>query len=94
MDPHRPGHGRGDPRHGPLRTRHPLPGATAPDEARILHDGESVGSLYRQRDILAPGKSFYVIHLDEDWRGPIRVHDRARVRDTILDRIETHPFWG
>ena len=67
---------------------------TAPDEARILHDGEFVGSLYRQRDILAPGKSFYVIHLDEDWRGPTRVHDRARVRDTILDRIETHPFWG
>ena len=68
--------------------------ASRSDEARILHHGEFVGRLYRQRDVLAPGSFYYVIHLDEDWRGPTRVHDRARVRDTILDRIETHPFWG
>ena len=49
----------------------------APDESRIYHDGNRVGDIYRQPDCLEPGAHYYVVHLDEDWRGPVRVHDRA-----------------
>ena len=34
------------------------------DEARIHDaDGDYVGDLFRQRDVLEPGEHFYVIHL-------------------------------
>ena len=59
----------------------------APDEARILADGEHVGDVYRQPDILYPGRNYFVIHLDEDFRGPVRVHDRSRIREVAAERI-------
>ena len=45
------------------------------DEARIYDaEGDYVGDLFRHPDILHPGSSYFVIHLDEDPRGPVRVH--------------------
>ena len=62
------------------------------DEADVLADGEYVGGLYRQDDILHPGTVFYVLHLSEDPRGPVRVHERHRVRATARQLLETHPM--
>ena len=46
-------------------------GRASADEARIYQDGDHVGDLYRQRDILEPSSSYFVIHLDEDPRGSV-----------------------
>ena len=62
------------------------------DEARIYLDGEYVGDVYRQDDILKPGAVFYVVHLDEDSRGPVRVHERTRIREVTENRVRTHPL--
>ena len=64
----------------------------ADDEARILADGEYVGDLYRQRDILSPDAVLYIVHLENDARGFVRVHERHRVREVAIERIRTHPF--
>ena len=64
----------------------------ADDEARILADGEHVGDLYRHPDILSPGNVIFVVHLDEDPRGFVRVHERHRIREVAAERIRTHPF--
>ena len=66
----------------------------SPEESRIYHDGDSVGDVYRQDDILNPGSHYYAVHLDEDFRGPVRVHDRARIREVAEQRIRSHPFYG
>ena len=66
----------------------------APDEARIYHDGDHVGDVYRQEDVLSPGSHFYVVHLDEDPRGPRRVHDRNRIREVTERLVLSHPLWG
>ena len=41
----------------------------SPEEPRIYHDDDYVGDVYRQDDILNPGSHYYVVHLDEDFRG-------------------------
>ncbi len=64
------------------------------DEARIYQDGEHVGDLFRQRDILNTASSFFVIHLDEDPRGPVRVHQRDRIREVTRERLGSHPLWA
>jgi len=64
-----------------------------PQESRIYADGEHVGDVYRQDDILAPGRVFYVVHLVEDPRGPQRVHDRGRIREVARRRLASHPLW-
>ena len=61
-------------------------------EALIVADGETVGGLYRRTDILGGG-TVHVVHLDEDWRGPVRVHERHRIREIAEERIRTHPLW-
>ena len=66
----------------------------APHESRIYLDGEPVGEVCRQDDILDRGARFWVIHLDEDWRGPQRVYDRNRIRDVARRLVSTHPFYG
>ena len=66
----------------------------APDEARIVLDGDHVGDVYRQDDVLLPGSHFYVVHLDEDPRGPRRVHDRNRIREVTERLVLSHPLWG
>ena len=64
-----------------------------PTESRIFADGEHVGDLYRQPDILYPGRHYFVIHLSEDPRGPRRVHDRSRIREVAQTLVDTHPFF-
>ncbi|MXW19741.1 MAG: hypothetical protein F4Z95_02950 [Gammaproteobacteria bacterium] len=65
-----------------------------PRESRIYQDGDCVGDVYRQDDILNPGSHYYVIHLTEDGRGPKRVHDRRRLREVAQRMLDTHPFYG
>ena len=64
-----------------------------PHESRIYHDGDHVGDVYRQADILERGSHYYVIHLTEDGRGPVRVHERSRIREVAAQLIATHPLW-
>ena len=64
----------------------------AADEARIYQGADHVGDLYRQPDILNPGAHCYVVVLDEDPRGPCRVHDRARIREITEQRLLSHPL--
>ena len=65
----------------------------ADSEARI-HDADSdyVGDLFGHPDILKPGEYFYVLHLSEDPRGPVRVHERSRVREVAQRLLDTHPL--
>ena len=63
------------------------------DEACIFHDGDHVGDLYRHPDILNAGRHYYIVHLSEDPRGPIRIHDRAHIREIAAHRVRTHPLW-
>ena len=65
----------------------------APDEARVYLDGQHVGDLYRHDDILTPGAVYYVAHLHEDPRGPVRIHQRARIREITEQRVRSHPLW-
>ena len=66
---------------------------TKPEESRVYFNGDLVGEVHRQGGILNPGSHFYVAHLDEDPRGPVRNHGRARIRETVGRRILTHPAW-
>ena len=65
----------------------------APDESRIYSDGDHVGDVYALDDILAPGRRYFVIHLDEDPRGPRRIHERRRVREVAQSLVDSHPLW-
>ena len=62
---------------------------TLPDHAHMYHGEELVGEITRQPDLLNPGAWFYVIHLFDDMRGPVRVHDRKRIREVTEQRIRT-----
>ena len=65
-----------------------------PHESRIYDaDGDCVGEVHRQPDILNPGKHYYVIALDEDPRGWVRVFDRSQIRDVALERLSSHPYY-
>ena len=64
-----------------------------PHESRIYDDGDCVGEVYRQPDILKPGAHYYVVHLSEDYRGPVRVQERFRIRDVAQRLVDTHPLW-
>ena len=64
-----------------------------PDESRIYDaDGDHVGDVYAHDDILDPGARVYVVHLSEDPRGFVRVHDRSRIRQVTEERLRSHPF--
>ncbi len=65
-----------------------------PRESRIHDaDGDHVGDVYRQDDILAPGSVFWVVHLHDDPRGPRRVHDRHRIRHVAQSLLHSHPLF-
>ena len=65
----------------------------APDESRIYDaDGDYVGDVYAQDDVLIPGSRVYLVHLSEDPRGFVRVHDRACIREVAEERLLSHPF--
>ena len=66
----------------------------APDESRIVLDGDNVGDVYALDDPLHAGARYFVVHLDEDPRGPCRVHDRNRIREVTERLVFSHPFWG
>ena len=64
-----------------------------PTESRIYDaDGDHVGDVYADDDILRPGRRVYLVHLDEDPRGWATVRDRARIREVAEQRLLTHPF--
>ena len=66
-----------------------------PNEARILDNEDAyIGDLYRRPDFLKPDAHYYVVHLHEDPRGFVRVHDRRQVRAVTAQRIATHPYWS
>ena len=63
------------------------------DEARIYDaDGDYVGDVLRQPDILEAGRHLFVIHLADDPRGWVRVHDRSCIRKVAQHRLDTHPL--
>ncbi len=64
----------------------------APDEVRIYRDGQHVGDIFKDEDILAPGQFHYLIWLAEDWRGWKRVTERSELRETVERWVETHPL--
>ena len=64
-----------------------------PYASRIYDAGDCVGEVYRQDDILNPGQHYYVVHLSEDCRGPVRVRERGRIRDVAQRLVDTHPLW-
>ena len=63
-----------------------------PEESRIYQDGTIVGEVYRQEDVLNAGRHYYVIHLSEDYRGPVKVHERHRIRAEAQRLVDTHPL--
>ena len=65
----------------------------APDESRIYVDGDHVGDVYALDDLLREGARHFVVHLDEDPRGPCRIDDRDRIREVTETRIRSHPLW-
>ena len=67
---------------------------TAPDEVRIYRDGAYIGDIFKDEDILNPGKFHYLIWLAEDWRGWKRVTERSQLRAATERWVETHPFYG
>ena len=66
----------------------------APDESRIYRDGDRVGDVHALDDPLRKGARYFVVHLDEDPRGPCRVHDRNRIREMAECLVLSHPLWG
>ncbi len=65
----------------------------APHESRIYEDGECIGEVYRERDILNPARHHYIAWLTEDPRGSVRIHDRSRIREIVEARARSHPYW-
>ena len=63
------------------------------NEARVYQDSDYVGDVFRHDDILNAGEVFYVVHLSEDPRGPVRVHERHRVREVARHLLDTHPLF-
>ena len=64
----------------------------APDESRIYDGaGDHVGDVYARS--AGAGARYFVVHLEEDPRGPIRVHDRDRIRAVAESRVRSHPLW-
>ena len=54
----------------------------APDEVRVYRDGDYIGDIFKDEDILNPGRFHYLIWLYEDRRGWKRVTDpRPAPRD-------------
>ena len=66
----------------------------APDESRIYRQGEHVGDVYALDDLLRAGVRYFEIHLQEDPRGPVRVHDRNRIREVTERLVSSHPLRG
>ena len=66
----------------------------APDESRIFLEGDLVGDVFALDDPLHAGGRYFVVHLDEDPRGPRRVNERSRIREVTESLVRSHPLWG
>ncbi len=66
----------------------------APDESRIYRDGDHVGDIHAFDDSIRPGRRVFAIHLDEDPRGLVYLHDRTRIREVAGHLVLSHPLWG
>ena len=67
----------------------------SPEHSNIYDDdGDFVGEVYSQPDILNPGARCFVVHLIEDPRGFVRVHERSRIREVAQQRLDSHPYWS
>ena len=65
-----------------------------PEESVIRDaDGDRVGEVHRQPDILNPGKHYFIVHLYDHPRGYVRVFDRSRIRDVAQERLDSHPWY-
>ena len=64
----------------------------ASDEVRIYRDGQHIGDIYKDEDILEPGRFHYLIWLTDDWRGWKRVTERGKLRETVERWVDTHPL--
>ena len=63
------------------------------DVSRIYDTGGAyVGDVYAHDDILEPVRRVYLILLEDDHRGWVRVYNRARIREVAEERFRTHPF--
>ena len=87
----RPQQSKGSTRMGRYRTDLTFRRIT-PEESRIYRGGAIVGEVHRQEDILNAGRHYYVIHLSEDHRGPVKVHERDRIRAEAQRLVDTHPL--
>ncbi len=65
-----------------------------PHESRIYSAADHLGNVYRQDDILVPGRVVYVVHLHDDPRGPQPVRERHRIREVAQFFVDTHPLWS
>ena len=65
---------------------------TSREEARIYVGDDYVGDVFAYDDLLHPGTRVFEIHLFEDYRGPRRLHDRSRVRETAQRMVDTLPW--
>ena len=61
-------------------------------DLRIYLGDSYVGDVYAYDDTFRAGARVFEIHLDEDWRGPRRVHDRSLVRKTAQRMVDTLPW--
>ena len=65
---------------------------TSPEESRIYAGqggGDYVGDVFAYDDTFRENARVYEIHLIEDSRGPRRVHDRSKVRETAQRMVDT-----
>ena len=62
---------------------------TSPEESRIYVGKDYVGDVFAYDDTLREGARVYEIHLESDHRGPRRLHDRSRVRETAQRMVDT-----
>ena len=65
----------------------------SPGESRIHCGADHVGDVVALDDPLKRSGRYYVVHLSEDPRGPVRVHDRSRIREVARRLVESHPLW-
>ena len=65
---------------------------TTREEARIYVGNDYVGDVFAYDDLLSPEKRVFEIHLVDDYRGPRRLHDRSRVRETVQRMVDTLPW--
>ena len=65
---------------------------TSDEESRIYAGSDYVGDVFAYDHTFGGGARIFEIHLFDDWRGPRRVRDRSRVRETAQRMVDTLPW--